>query len=237
MKFTILCISVFLFSPFISQSGEDNPCSPPKTDLELDDQVSSLNNKGLNMLSGKDSPENFIKKVLLYARIEQDSLLIPKTYMMLGTYLSSEGHLDRAIEAFKEATIIYEDKESYYQLTTTYEKIGSLYKKLNDYSQSLKYLSKAAYYNKQQGNYTKLIDNYINKARIHSRSGLFDSAKYNINKALQIAAVNQNPDLSASAYMDLSDIETAQGDTALAVRALEKSVDWSLMADNQPLCD
>ena len=111
MEFTILCISVFLFSPFISQSGKDNPFSPPKNDLELDDQVSSLNNKRLNMLSGKDSSENFIKKVLLYARIEQDSLLIPKTYMMLGNYLSSEGHLDRAIEAFKEATIIYEDKE------------------------------------------------------------------------------------------------------------------------------
>lgn len=158
----------------------------------------------------------FLEKALRIRleKLTHNEPLIADCYNNLGFVLLKFGELQKAKDYFENALRIYRvsyDESSFLKLI--YINIGSIHHRLLNFSESKEYYFKALsfYKNKNQ----KLTPEYVilnqNMADLWQRTGKLDSAKYFLQKAIDIQLIlNRNHQRTADLYNISANIERDQ---------------------------
>ncbi|MCB0386637.1 MAG: tetratricopeptide repeat protein [Bdellovibrionales bacterium] len=188
-----------------TRSADGNPTTAQYKEAEL------LNNAKILLGAGEYRlVQSLLRKVL--ARDSRHKLAIK----WMGDALRGEGHLDEAARCFSELLRIEETTEHHIRAAEVYYEMGEDQEALNHYFQALEGL---------RGEEPELFEIYKNVGNIQVRSGDYESAEDNYNRAYTL-----NP-RSDTLLVNYGTLEIQRGDLERAVSRFRQAVEINAASD------
>ena len=151
----------------------------------------------------------------------------------LGNYYASLGHALHRLSQYSSSSKAYEQALNYYQGPPVFRQIDKAYYNYSEsligneeFEQGLTFLDKAYQMrvDKFGENHPLMLEIYLCYGEAYKRMGLFEKARAQYGKCMNLESQLSSPGKLAEAYFSLAQIENSEGDFQEGISYLEKSL-------------
>lgn len=163
---------------------------PEKEKAEIYNQLYKLGNNN----KAEDSTLFYVKNALSLSKKYKIEYQEGLAYKNLGQYYIAKNELDKAIDSFNKAIMIFKKINHYKRLIYTYHDLAHAYSNKNKYIKASEYLYKALEISEKNQFTQGTIDILNGIGLINRILGEYDKALEHLNKALYLEKGSMSPD-------------------------------------------
>lgn len=198
-------------------------------------EINAISNLGaiLNVMGQYDSAYYYLQKSLPLAIETKDSGKIAKIRFDLGNYYKRKGYLQLSLEELQKSQIYYEKNKESLIIVYIYNSLGNVYKELGDFDKSVSFYHKAIRIDSLRDDVFLLHDLFNNIGITHWKVNKnLDSARYYINKALDISIQFNSPIHKFTYLLNLGGIEIDDKKYHKALKLLKEAESIEIQYDD-----
>lgn len=230
--FLSLALLLFLQTAGFSQSVSQFPSTNNTVDIQQK-TIDRLNDIAFNIyLEAPDSARAVAENALLLSEKSKYQLGIGRSYLNIGHVYWSQSYYPIALFYLNKALMNLPDDKPLY-ISNCYTIIGRTYSDLKNYKDALINLDKSEQF--AHGDPDLLAEVYSERALVYKRTGRFDEAIANANKALALNRIARDKSNEAVLYGRLSGIYRLKYQDKAAIAYSDTALKASFATHNKRL--
>ena len=233
MKGFIGLVLVLLIQKATFAQADLPPSLSNKGGVSVQKTIDYLNDISFDIyLESPDSARSIAEKALILAEKSKYAVGIGRSFLNIGHVYWSQSYYPIALFYINKALIAL-PKDQSLLISNCYNVLGRIYADLNNYGEALNNLDKSERF--ANGDPDRLAEVYSERSLVYKRTGKYDEAIRNANKALILNKIAHDKSNEAVVYVRLSGIYTLKREYKPAIVYSDTALKMSFVTHNKRL--